>query len=121
METTAEGWLEVWFVLLGRSRRKALGLIRVEVTMKNMSKRNTMSVIEDMLKLGLGFRARLIMAGRLFLVVEVVNSFHKVGRGTFHVIDHAVNARGEDVIGEVGDNADNQSCHRRNHRRVNAS
>lgn len=63
METTAVGWFDVWFVLFGRSRRKAFGLMRVEVTMKKMSNRNTMSVIDDILKLGLGFRARLIMAG----------------------------------------------------------
>ncbi|MFT6199809.1 MAG: hypothetical protein ACJAQ2_001586, partial [Vicingaceae bacterium] len=39
--------------LLGSNNFKAFGLTRVEVNIKNISSKKTMSVIEDMLKLGL--------------------------------------------------------------------
>jgi hypothetical protein len=43
-------WIVTW-PLLGRSIFSAFGAIRVEVSMKKISNRNTMSVIPDMAKL----------------------------------------------------------------------
>lgn len=39
----------VWLLLWGNNNFKALGAIKVEVTMKKINNRNTMSVIDDML------------------------------------------------------------------------
>jgi hypothetical protein len=39
----------VWLLLCGNISLRALGATRVDVTMKKMSNRNTMSVIDDML------------------------------------------------------------------------
>ena len=41
------------FLVLGSNSFNAFGLTSVEVSIKNISRRNTMSVIEDMLKFGL--------------------------------------------------------------------
>ena len=38
--------------LCGNNNFNALGAIKVDVTIKNMSNKNTMSVIDDILKLG---------------------------------------------------------------------
>jgi hypothetical protein len=45
----------VWLLLCGKSNFNALGATSVEDTMKKISSRNTISVIDDMLKLGLTF------------------------------------------------------------------
>lgn len=47
MDTLTVALAEIWLVLLGSRSLRALGLIRVEVTRKNISSRNTMSVMED--------------------------------------------------------------------------
>jgi hypothetical protein len=52
------GLADVWLLLWGNNSFNALGFMSVEVTMKKMSNRNTMSVIDDMLKLGLTFDPR---------------------------------------------------------------
>lgn len=49
MLTVVKGFAAVWFSLLGKSNFKALGCTIVEVTIKKMSNRKTMSVIEDIL------------------------------------------------------------------------
>ncbi len=43
------GFAEVWLLLCGSSNFKAFGATSVEVTIKNISNKNTMSVIDDML------------------------------------------------------------------------
>lgn len=45
----------IWLELLGRSSLSAFGLISVEVTRKNISNRNTMSVIDDIEKAASAF------------------------------------------------------------------
>ena len=60
MDTTTIGLSEVWFVLSGNSNLKAFGLIKVDETMKKINNRNTMSVMDDMLKFGLILLLRLI-------------------------------------------------------------
>ena len=50
METVC--FAKVLLSLLGRSNFKAFGLTKVEVNIKNINNKNTMSVIDDMLKLG---------------------------------------------------------------------
>ena len=50
METDVCGLADVWFLLCGSISLSALGWTSVDVSMKNMSNRNMMSVIEDMLK-----------------------------------------------------------------------
>ena len=47
METLTVAFALTWPVLLGSSSLRALGLTRVEVTRKKMSRRNTMSVMDD--------------------------------------------------------------------------
>ena len=47
MDTLTEAFVDIWLVLLGSSSLRALGLMSVDVTRKNISSRNTMSVIED--------------------------------------------------------------------------
>ena len=47
MDTLTVALAEIWLVLLGSRSLRALGLIRVEVTKKNISSRNTMSVMDD--------------------------------------------------------------------------
>ena len=42
----------VFALLFGKSNFKALGLTRVEVSIKNIKRRNTISVIDDILKFG---------------------------------------------------------------------
>jgi hypothetical protein len=43
------GFAEVWLLLCGNNNFKAFGATNVEVTMKNMSSKNTISVIDDIL------------------------------------------------------------------------
>jgi hypothetical protein len=49
MVTVTVDFFTVWALLLGKITSKALVVTNVEVSMKKMSNRNTMSVIEDML------------------------------------------------------------------------
>ncbi len=66
MDTTTIGLSDVWFVLWGNSNLRALGLINVDETIKKINNRNTMSVMDDMLKFGLILLLRLIaMTGNL--------------------------------------------------------
>ena len=51
MVTDTDCFPVVLLVLLGKSTFSALGLIKVDVIMKKISNRNTMSVMEAMLKL----------------------------------------------------------------------
>ena len=44
------GFAAVWLLLCGNSNFNAFGATNVEVTIKNMSNRNTISVIDDILK-----------------------------------------------------------------------
>ena len=53
------GLADTWLLLCGSSSLRALGWMSVEVTMKKMSSRKTMSVIDDMLKLASTFDLRL--------------------------------------------------------------
>ena len=59
------GLAAVWLLLLGRSSFSALGLISVDVTMKKISNKNTISVMDDMLKAAL----------TLFLVFRAIFSY----------------------------------------------
>ena len=43
------GFAAVWLLLCGSNNFKAFGAIKVEVTIKKISNRKTMSVIDDML------------------------------------------------------------------------
>ena len=61
-------------MLLGNNNFKALGLIKVEVTMKKINKRKTMSVMDDMLKLGFAFFA-LFIAMVKTMVLKLYFSF----------------------------------------------
>jgi len=53
MEIEIVCFSNVFALLLGKSSFKALGLTSVEVSIKKMSNRKTMSVMEDILKLAL--------------------------------------------------------------------
>ena len=53
MEIEIVCFSNVLALLLGKSSFRALGLTRVEVSIKKISNRKTMSVMEDMLKLAL--------------------------------------------------------------------
>ena len=70
MDTVTDSRLESWLVLLGSNSFKALGLTNVEVTRKKISKRNTMSVIDDMLKFG--FILLFLLIAMLFPVLSFV-------------------------------------------------
>jgi hypothetical protein len=50
MDTVVMGFAIVWCALCGRSSLRAFGAISVEVIMKKISSRNTISVIPDILK-----------------------------------------------------------------------
>ena len=47
MLTLTVAFAPIWPVLFGRRSLRAFGLMRVEVTRKKISSRNTISVIED--------------------------------------------------------------------------
>ena len=53
MEIEIVCFSNVFALLLGKSNFKALGLTRVEVSIKKISNKKTMSVMEDILKLAL--------------------------------------------------------------------
>jgi len=48
----------VWLLLCGSRSLRALGATRVDETIKKISRRNTMSVIDDMLKVAFTFDPR---------------------------------------------------------------
>jgi hypothetical protein len=50
IDTLTVAFADTWPVLFGRRSFSALGLISVEVTRKKISRRNTMSVIDDIEK-----------------------------------------------------------------------
>jgi hypothetical protein len=52
MDTLVIALADVWLLLCGSSNFNALGLTNVEVHMKKISNRNTMSVMDDMLNDG---------------------------------------------------------------------
>jgi len=52
MEIEMVCFSNVFALLLGKSNFKALGLTRVEVSIKKISNKKTISVIDDILKLG---------------------------------------------------------------------
>lgn len=59
METLLIGFAAVWLLLSGNNNFNALGATNVDVIMKKINSRNTMSVIDDMLKLAsILFRCR---------------------------------------------------------------
>ena len=63
METEMDSFLTLLDVLLGNTRSSAFVVTNVDVIMKNMSSRNTISVILAMLKSALIlFRVRMAMA-----------------------------------------------------------
>ena len=97
-------------MLLGSNNFKALGLIKVEVTIKKISNKNTMSVMDDILKLGFAFLDLLIaIAIALFillLVFHLINVFHKISAGRFHFGDNMIDFGSKGIVGKISYNAD---------------
>ena len=90
-------------MLLGSNNFKALGLIKVEVTIKKISNKNTMSVMDDILKLGFAFLDLLIAIDIalfiLLLVFHLINDLHKISTGR---IDFGCKG----IVGKISYNAD---------------
>ena len=68
MLTVVMGLAGVWLLLWGNNNLSALGATRVDDTIKKISNRNTMSVIDDMLKLGLTFEPRFSAISSILII-----------------------------------------------------
>lgn len=84
------GFACVWLLLCGSNNFSAFGAISVEVTIKKMSNKNTMSVIDDMLNSALTL-FRFFNAMVLKLSYGFVQKIHEVGGGAFHFCNDTVN------------------------------
>ena len=93
-------------LLLGNKSFKALGLTRVEVSIKKISNRKTISVIEDMLKFGVTLflllnaiiRYDVLVADYYKAVID-----HPVEFSSAPSLDDVVNWTGDVTVSEVSD------------------
>ncbi len=118
MDTATEAGSDTRFVLLGRSNLKAFGFTSVEVSIKNISKRKTRSVIDDMLNAAFALRLRLIAISFFFIFLRPVHGFGKLRIHPLHLMDDPVNTGRHYIIKHIASDSYNQSGHRRNHSRV---
>ncbi len=77
METETVSFFTDLDLLLGNTRSNALVVTRVEVSMKNINNRNTMSVIDDMLKSGLTL---FLVRNPISFNYELIKLVREVGR-----------------------------------------
>ena len=92
-------------MLLGSNNFKALGLIKVEVTIKKISNKNTMSVMDDILKLGFAF-LDLLIAIDIALFFHLINDLHKISTGRLHFSDNMIDFGCKGIVGKISYNAD---------------
>ena len=75
MDTVVIGFADTWLLLVGKSSFSAFGWIIVDVIIKKISNRNTMSVMDDMLNCGLTLFLDVIAIN--FLFARFVKQIHK--------------------------------------------
>ena len=97
MLTTSTGLAWVWLLLSGRVTFSAVGTIRVEVSMKNISSRKTMSVIPDMAK----FLLVLFLDSSAILQLLQYNGIIPFSRNVHHLhcVTNGNRGRGDDLYG----------------------
>lgn len=111
------GLAAVWLLLCGSNNFKAFGATKVEVTMKKINNKKTMSVIEDMLN------AALTLFLRFSAMVQILSWFvqyiHKLRSSGFHLKNHFFNICHKDIIGKISNYPYDQSGYGGNHGLIN--
>ena len=115
IETVVMGLAVVWCLLCGSKSFRALGAMRVDVIMKKISNKNTMSVMPDMLNWTdtLFLEVSAIMS--LCWFVQEVQELCGVG---LQFIDHLFHPCYQDVICKIGHDPDDQSGYRSDQSRI---
>lgn len=75
------GFAAAWLLLLGSTNLIALGVTTVEVIIKKMSNKNTKSVIDDMLNVGLTL-FRFLIAMRFYFIGSFNKSINSMVRNS---------------------------------------
>ena len=108
MDTVVMGVAAVWLLLWGKSSFSALGAIRVEVIIKKINRRKTISVIPYMANETLILFLVVIAIMTLFgnrLVQEV----HKLSRVRLQLVNHFFDSCHQYVIGKISNDTHYQS------------
>ena len=107
MMTRVSGLADVCCELYGSSTLMALGLTIVDVIIKNISSRNMMSVMDDMLNCG-DTLLRLFSISLLQIYGEILNE-------GLHLVSYTVNSCNQIIVSEKGDDTYNQTAYGGDH------